>query len=56
MFGKLFKSKSQKEKLIEKRKELLKQAFVLSKKDRTASDKKTAEAEALIAEIDKAQA
>ncbi len=56
MFGNLFKSKTEKEKLIEKRNELLKQAYMLSKTDRIASDRKTAEAEALILEIDKAQA
>lgn len=43
MFG-LFKKKSPIEKLQEKRKKLLDEAFQLSKTDRTASDKKTAEA------------
>lgn len=43
MFG-LFKKKSPIEKLQEKRKQLLDEAFRLSKTDRTASDKKTAEA------------
>jgi hypothetical protein len=45
----LFKKKSEKEKLQEKKKKLLKEAFELSKTDRKASDKKTAEAD----EIDK---
>lgn len=43
MFG-LFKKKSPIEKLQEKRKQLLDEAFRLSKTDRTASDKKNAEA------------
>ncbi len=43
MFG-LFKKKSPIEKLQEMRKQLLDEAFQLSKTDRTASDKKTAEA------------
>ncbi|MCH9822375.1 MAG: Lacal_2735 family protein [Bacteroidetes bacterium] len=54
MFGKLFKSKSPKEKLIEKRKNLLNEAFKLSTVNRTESDKKQAEADALLDEIDKA--
>ncbi|MDE0772369.1 MAG: Lacal_2735 family protein [Salibacteraceae bacterium] len=55
MFGNLFKSKTEKEKLIEKRNELLKQAYMLSKTDRVASDRKTAEAEELVAKIDLAE-
>jgi hypothetical protein len=43
MFG-LFNKKSPIEKLQEQRKQLLAEAFQLSKTDRTASDKKTAEA------------
>jgi|TARA_B110000879_G_scaffold109089_1_gene146384 hypothetical protein len=55
MFGNLFKSKTEKEKLIEKRNDLLKQAYMLSKTDRIASDRKTAEAEELVAKIDLAK-
>lgn len=46
MFG-LFKKKSPIEKLQEKRKQLLDEAFQLSKTDRTASDKKAVEANAI---------
>lgn len=46
MFG-LFKKKSEREKLIAKHEALLKEAFDLSKIDRTRSDAKTAEAEEL---------
>jgi superfamily I DNA and RNA helicase len=52
MFG-LFKRKSEKEKLQEKYAKLMEEAFLLSKTDRTASDAKTAEANALLAEIEK---
>ena len=45
----LFKKKSEKEKLQEKKKKLLKEAFDLSKTNRKLSDQKTAEAD----EIDK---
>ena len=48
MFG-LFKKKSALEKLEEKHVKLLKEAYALSKSDRSASDAKAAEA----AEIDK---
>lgn len=51
MFG-LFKKKSEKEKLMEKHKQLLKEAYDLSKVDRTQSDAKTAEADALWSKIE----
>lgn len=51
MFG-LFNKKSPIEKLQEKRKKLLEEAFQLSKTDRTASDKKTAEANAIDNQIE----
>lgn len=51
MFG-LFKKKSEKEKLTLEYKKLLEEAFRLSKTDRTASDAKTAEADALIKRIE----
>ncbi len=54
MFGNLFKGKSEREKLVDKRKKLLNEAFKLSKIDRSASDKKYAEADALSVQIDKA--
>lgn len=44
MFG-LFKKKSEKEKLEQQHERLLKEAFQLSKVNRTASDAKMAEAE-----------
>ncbi len=56
MLGRFFKSKSEREKLIDKRKKLLNEAFKLSKVDRKASDQKHAEADALLVEIDKATA
>lgn len=52
MFG-LFKKKSKKEKLQEKYKKLLEEAFQLSKVDRKASDIKTAEANDLLDRIEK---
>jgi vacuolar-type H+-ATPase subunit I/STV1 len=51
MFG-LFNKKSPIEKLQETRKQLLDEAFQLSKTDRTASDKKTAEANAIDNQIE----
>lgn len=51
MFG-LFNKKSDLEKLKEKQRKLLDEAFQLSKTNRSASDKKTAEANALEAKID----
>ncbi len=51
MFG-LFKKKSAKEKLHEKYKALLEEAFLLSKTNRSASDAKTAEAAEILAEIE----
>lgn len=44
MFG-LFKKKSEKEKLQEQYEKLTKEAFILSKTNRKASDEKTAEAD-----------
>lgn len=55
MFG-LFKKKSSIEKLQEKRSELLAEAFRLSKTDRTASDKKNAEANEIDDQIEKLRA
>jgi hypothetical protein len=52
MFG-LFKKKSEKEKLQEKYKALIAEAYKLSHTDRTASDRKTAEAEEIIKQIEK---
>ncbi len=49
---KLFKRKTQKEKLEAQYEKLLEVAFKLSKTNRTASDAKMAEAEALRKEID----
>ena len=46
MFG-LFKKKSEKEKLQEKYKSLLEESYKLSTSNRTASDKKAAEADAI---------
>ncbi len=51
MFG-LFKKKSEKEKLQEKHKDLMQQAYDLSRTDRTASDAKTAEAEEVLKQIE----
>ncbi|MFB0946981.1 MAG: hypothetical protein ACI9V1_002561 [Spirosomataceae bacterium] len=51
MFG-LFNKKSPTDKLQEKRKKLLDEAFQLSKTDRTASDRKTAEASEIETEIE----
>lgn len=51
MFG-LFKKKSEKQKLQEQYKELLEEAFVLSKTNRSASDAKTAEAAELLIRIE----
>lgn len=51
MFG-LFKKTSEKEKLQQAYKKLLEESFVLSKTDRKASDKKTAEANALLEKIE----
>lgn len=51
MFG-LFKKKDPKQKLEIQYKSLLEEAFVLSKTDRKASDAKTAEAEAVLKEIE----
>jgi len=51
MFG-LFKKKSQEEILNEKYKKLLKEAYELSTTNRSASDKKQAEAQAVLEEIE----
>jgi hypothetical protein len=51
MFG-LFKKKSKEEILQEKYEKLLKESFDLSKINRSASDKKQAEAQAVLDEID----
>lgn len=48
----LFKKKSALEKLQEQYEKLSKEAFQLSKTDRTKSDEKTAEAEAVLKQID----
>lgn len=50
-FG-LFKKKTEKEKLTEKHRELLEEAFKLSKVNRRQSDEKVAEAEALMKKIE----
>ncbi len=52
MFG-LFKKKTPLEKLHKRYEKLMEEAFVLSRKDRRASDAKTAEAEDILAEIKK---
>ena len=52
MFG-LFKKKDPTEKLRKKHKQLLEEAFRLSKTDRKASDAKTAEAAEVMKEIEK---
>lgn len=51
MFG-LFKSKSEKEKLNDKYKKLMKEAHRLSHSDRTASDMKQAEAQEVLKKIE----
>lgn len=51
MFG-LFKKKSEKEKLADKYNKLMKEAFELSKVNRTESDKKYAEADAIQKKMD----
>ena len=51
MFG-LFKKKTEKEKLLEQYKKLQEEAYRLSHTDRTASDQKAAEADALLKKID----
>jgi len=51
MFG-LFKKKNEAEKLQEKYKKLMKEAFDLSKTNRTKSDEKTAEAEEILNKIE----
>tara|TARA_R110000850_G_scaffold277086_1_gene422334 strand:+ start:58745 stop:58912 length:168 start_codon:yes stop_codon:yes gene_type:complete len=51
MFG-LFKKKSKEEILQAKYKNLLKESFELSKTNRAASDKKQAEAQAVLDEIE----
>jgi hypothetical protein len=50
MFG-LFKKKSEKETLLNKYKSLTEEAYKLSHSDRTASDKKTKEANDVLDEI-----
>lgn len=51
MFG-IFKKKSEVEKLQEEYKKLMKDAFDLSKTNRTKSDEKTAEAEEVLKKIE----
>jgi len=51
MFG-LFKKKSQKEKLEETYEKLIKESYKLSTINRTASDAKAGEADAILKEID----
>ena len=51
MFG-LFKKKTEREKLNKKYNELMKEAFELSKINRTASDNKYAQADALQKKMD----
>jgi len=51
MFG-LFKKKTEKEKLQEEYEKLMKDAFQLSKTDRTKSDEKYAEANELMTKIE----
>ncbi len=51
MFG-LFKKKPEKEKLQAQYKKLLKEAFDLSKSNRTASDAKQAEADVILKKIE----
>ena len=54
MFG-LFKKKSAEEKLQERYQKLLKEAFDLSKTNRSASDEKYAEADKVLKEIEALQ-
>ena len=49
----LFRKKTEKEKLEKEYKKCLKEAFILSKTNRAASDSKTAEANEILKEIDK---
>jgi len=51
MFG-LFKKKSQKDRLLEKYNKLMEEAYQLSHTDRKASDLKTAEAQAVLKELE----
>ncbi|MCH2195525.1 Lacal_2735 family protein [Kordia sp.] len=51
MFG-LFKKKSEKDKLYEKYQKLTQEAFNLSTSNRKLSDQKTAEAEAIMKQIE----
>lgn len=51
MFG-LFKGISEKDKLEKKYRKLLDEAYQLSHRDRTASDKKTVEAEAVLQQLE----
>ena len=51
MFG-LFKKKSEKEKLMDQYKKLLEDSYQLSHSDRIASDRKAAEADAVLKQID----
>lgn len=48
----LFKKKSEKEKLQEKYKKLLEESYKLSHTNRSASDQKAAEAEAVLKQIE----
>ena len=52
MFG-IFKKKSEKEKLMQKYKALLQEAYKLSHTDRKAADLKTAEAEEIFQKAEK---
>lgn len=49
----LFKKKSEREKLYDQYKKLLKEAHQLASSNRTASDAKTAEANSILEQIDK---
>lgn len=51
MFG-LFKKKSEKEKLEEKYRKLIDESYKLSHTNRTASDQKAAEADAVLKQIE----
>lgn len=51
MFG-LFKKKTEKEKLNQQYNKLLKEAYELSKTDRSASDAKYTEADAILQKLD----
>lgn len=55
MFG-LFKKKTEKEKLLNKHKKLLKEAFELQSINRRESDQKYLEADALLKKIESLQA